>query len=127
MNYTKKTTITIPTERWEPIGDWMIARFLEMFGTDELITEYISSWRRTFDRIEYTKIVSGDVDGQLNGCITIADYQEFLDGLLKILPKKYRKVWTEGKPWFKNVVPIIDLGMGPLTFEGAALHKPITK
>lgn len=122
MTYTKKTTITIPTQRWEAIGDWLIARFLEMFGTDELITQYLESGRRQFDKMKYTQIATWDVAWTLTWVIAIADYQEFLDYLYDNLPSKYRKIGTAGKPWFKNVMPIIDLWMGPLTFEGAALH-----
>lgn len=122
MTYTKKTTITIPTQRWEAIGDWLIARFLEMFGTDELITQYLDSGRRLFDKVKYTAVATWNVAWVLTGIITIADYQEFLDYLYDNLPSKYRKIGTAWKPWFKNVMPIIDLGLWPLTFEGAALH-----
>lgn len=118
MNYKKKTTITVPSFHWEAIGDWLIARFLEEFWTDALVNEYISSWRKQFDKLEYLKNSNWPNE---EGIISVKDYQEFLDNLRKSLPKKYRKKWSAGKPWFDNVVPMVDMGIWPMTFEQGKL------
>lgn len=118
MTYKKKSTITIPDYYGQAIGDWLIARFLEMFGTDELIQEYIDSSHRGFNEI---KLVELNLGGGL-GVISISDYQEFLDNLQKNLPKKYRKKGSPWKPWFRNVVPLVDMKYWPLTFEAGAKY-----
>lgn len=122
MQYTKKTTIIIPEIKWEAIGDWIISRFLEQFGNDKLIQEYLDSWRKKFNMQEYVLLATWDVSWIYTWVISIADYQEFLDTIRARLPKKYRKIWTPWKPWFKNVTPMVDLMMWPITFEAATLH-----
>ena len=118
MDYKKTTSLIVPTQKWEWIGDYLVARFLEMFWTDELITQYIDSSRSKFDKEKYTHLITWVGD---SGIISVKDYQEFLDNLRSTLPNKFRKKWTAGKPWFDNVMPIIDLWMGPMTFEQGKL------
>lgn len=124
MTFTKRTTLTIPDSPTQWIGDWLISRYLEQFGSDKLIMEFISSWLMQFNKIEYTILATGEQhDGELKWVISVSDYQEFLDGLRAKLPKKFRKKGSVGKPWFDNVIPIVDLGMWPFTFEAAAKLK----
>lgn len=110
------TTIKLPLLRGEPIGDYLIARFLEKFGTDEIILQYIKSWRKTFDKELYMKVV----DGNGKWVISVSDYQEFLNELRKNLPKKYNKTYK----WagYDKVVPIVDAMFWPVTHEQAALR-----
>lgn len=117
MKYKKPWKVLIPDYRWQAIGDWLIARHLEFFGSDELISQYISSWYKQFDKIKYIE----QIMGWDKWVISVWDYQEFLDNLRKILPKKYRLHGTIGKPWFDNVMPMVALWMSPLTFEAAAM------
>lgn len=120
MKYIKTTTISIPEIRWEAIGDWIIARFLEMFGSDELINQYLSSGRKQFDKSKYVELATWlNIHWLMDWVISIADYQEFLDWLRVILPSKFRKKGTAWRPWFDNVMPMVDLWMGPMTFEAA--------
>lgn len=120
MKYIKTTTISIPEIRWEAIGDWIIARFLEMFGSDELITQYLSSGRKQFDKSKYVELATWmNAQWLMDWVISIADYQEFLNWLRVILPSKFRKKGTAWSPWFDNVMPMVDLWMGPMTFEAA--------
>lgn len=120
MKYIKTTTISIPEIRWEAIGDWIIARFLEMFGSDELINQYLSSGRKQFDKSKYVELATWmNAQWLMDWVISIADYQEFLNWLRVILPSKFRKKGTAWSPWFDNVMPMVDLWMGPMTFEAA--------
>lgn len=113
MRYKRTSTLSIKDYHGQAIGDWLIARFLEMFWNDELINEYITSWYKRFNEVKMVELGMGD--GM--GIISVADYQEFLDNLLQILPKKYRKKGTAGKPWFRNVVPLVDMKYWPMTYE----------
>lgn len=117
--FIKKSTLTIPLIKWEGIGDWLIERFLEEFGDDELITEYLTSNRKQFNKAKYTSLAMGETLTGFDWVISIEDYQAFLDRLYQELPPRFRKKWSEGKPWFMNVMPMVDMGMGPLTFEAA--------
>lgn len=117
--FVSYTTISIPPAYGQGIGDWLVERFLEKFWNDELIESYLLSWRKSYDISKYITLAIGEMEGGTEGRISIKEYQEFLDELYKILPKKFRKTWSAGKPWFKNVMPIVDLGMWPLTFEAA--------
>ena len=118
------STIKIPQMGEQAIGDYLVARFLERFGNDEIIQEYIDKKGWNFDKLAYTKLASWmDEDWEMRGSISITEYQAFLDKLRSELPKKYRKKWTVGKPWFDNVLPMIDCFMGPLTFEGADKYQ----
>ena len=119
MDYKKKTTLTIKDYHGQAIGDWLIARFLEMFWDDELVQEYIDSGYRKFNEFRL-------VEMNMNWgkwVISVKEYQQFLDNLLKILPKKYRKRWSVGRPWFKNVVPLVDMKYWPMTFEAGEKYQ----
>jgi len=112
MQYVKQSTITIPKVKWEKVDIYLFNRFLEMFGIDSEIQAYIDSWDfpSKKDYLARNSICEDWV-------ISIADYKEFLDWLLSTLPTKYRKKEA------KKVLPIIDLYMGPKTFELAQLEK----
>lgn len=112
MEYKKFSHITIPTKRWEKVDIYLFNRFLEMFGSDEEITTYINTWEFK-EKKEYIKRVYPNS----HWIISIKDYQEFLDELINTLPKKFRKKQA------KKVLPIIDLYMGPKTFELAELEN----
>lgn len=112
MQYKKFSHITIPTKRWEKVDIYLFNRFLEMFGSDEEITNYINTWEFK-EKKEYIKRVYPNS----HWIISIKDYQEFLDELINTLPKKFRKKQA------KKVLPIIDLYMGPKTFELAELEN----
>lgn len=112
MQYVKQSSIIIPKAKWEKVDIYLFNRFLEMFGIDSEIQSYLDNGDFPSKK-EYLSRNSICVDW----VISIADYKEFLDWLIKTLPTKFRKKEA------KKLLPIIDLYMGPKTFELAELEK----
>jgi len=112
MQYVKQSTITIPRKRWEKVDIHLFNRFLEMFGINSEVEVYMETWDfpSKKDYLARNSICEKWV-------ISIADYKEFLDWLIKNLPTKYSKKEA------KKILPIIDIYMGPKTFELAELEK----
>ncbi len=83
-----------------------------MFGIDSEIQTYMDTWDFPSKKDYLARNSICD-----NWVISIADYKEFLDGLINNLPTKFRKKEA------KKILPIIDIYMGPKTFELAELEK----
>ena len=115
MTYKKESTILIPIKRWEKVMTYIFNRFLETFGTDEEISQYLEGGKLTDRDSYYNRIIDSK-----DWILSVADYQVFLDWIIDNLPKKFNKKEA------KKTLPIIDLYMWPITIESANQRKEWT-
>lgn len=119
--FQRKTTIDIVDKKKTDVATYIVHRLWEYFTTDDFINQYVNNWYKssTDMKVWYAENIVNHKDW----IISVEYYSEILDYIRATLPKKYVKKWDAFKPWFDNVMPLLDMIFWPKTFELAELEK----
>ena len=103
----RETTKEVVLPKKADLRTYLFKRFLEKFGTDEIIDLYHT------DRKAFIEKYKNEVTDCEDGCVSLAEYQEWIELIRKLLPKKY------SKREFDREIIVVDFVMGPMSYEAA--------
>ena len=107
----RKTKKEVHLAKWKGVGDWIIKKYAEFLGSDELI-DAINA--QDFD--SYSRLWKENIQNE-NWALSIAEYKNFLGFIRMTLPKRYSKAE------FDSAIGVIVYGYGPITYEEVSALK----
>ncbi len=108
----RNTTRDVVLQRGAELRDYVVKKFVERFGTDEVV-DMVNERRIT----EFHKWWGPNVASSKDGVISVKEYQDWVELVRRLLPKKYSK-----KKYDMEII-VADMMYGPMTIEMRAEIK----